>query len=112
MKHPAHEQKHPARERYLSRLNKVLLVLTLGAAAIPLSNRVMPGVKEKAVQDAALAAVESQLEEARMLERRLTTEVNMLRNDPEYLGLFARDSVDPGYMNPGETIFRLVPAAR
>jgi len=112
VKHRVLDLKHQPHERFLSRLNKILIVLTIGATAIPLSNRVMPGIREKAVQDEALADVESQLEEARMLERRLTTEVNMLRNDPEYLGLFARDGVDPGYMNPGETIFRLAPAPR
>jgi cell division protein FtsB len=112
VKHAALENKHPRHERFLSRLNKILIVLTIGAAAIPLSYRAMPGVKEKAAQDEALAALDSQLDEARMLNKRLAGEVNMLRNDPEYLGLFARDLVDPGYMEPGETIFRLTPAPR
>jgi cell division protein FtsB len=67
----------------------------------------MPGVTEKARQDQLLTEMESQLDEARMVNKRLSGEVTMLRNDPEFLGLFARDSVDPGYMKPGETIFRL-----
>lgn len=109
MKHAAHDFKHPPHERFFSRLNKILVVLTIGAAAIPLSYRVLPGVKQKSVQDELLASMESQLDEARMLNRRLSGEVTMLRNDPEYLGLYARDGVDPGYMKSGETIFRLSP---
>jgi hypothetical protein len=109
VKHAVHDFKHPPHERFLSRLNKVLIVLTIGAAAIPFSNHVMPGVQEKAAQDRALAEIESQLEEARMANTRFAREVTMLKNDPEFLGLFVRDGVDPGYMADGETIFRLSP---
>ena len=44
-----------------------------------------------------------------MIKDRLTREVTLLSNDGEYLGMFARDRVDGGYMKPGETIFRLAP---
>jgi cell division protein FtsB len=54
-----------------------------------------------------LAEMEARLDEARMINSRLTREVTLLRNDSEYLSLFARDAVNPGYMKPGETIFRL-----
>ena len=76
---------------------------------VPLTYRSLPGVSEKASQDKMLAAAEAELEEARMINSRLAREVSLLRNDSEYLSLFARDAVNPGYMKPGETIFRLAP---
>ena len=42
-----------------------------------------------------------------MQHRRLTRDVSLLNTDPEYLSLFARDGLTPGYMKEGETIFRL-----
>ena len=102
----SHFQNTPP-ERFLSRLNKVLIALIVAAAVIPLTYRVLPGVSEKTRQDEMLTAMETQLDEARMVNSRLAREVTLLRNDSEYLSLFARDGVNPGYMKPGETIFRL-----
>ncbi len=96
-------------ERFLTRLNKILVALIVAAAVIPLTYRALPGVSEKAAQDKQLAAAEAELDEARMINSRLTREVTLLRNDSEYLSIFARDAVSPGYMKPGETIFRLAP---
>jgi cell division protein FtsB len=56
--------------------------------------------------------MEARLEDARMLNKRLAREVNLLQNDPEYLGMFARDRVNPGYMKEGETIFRFAPRSQ
>jgi len=103
---PSHFQ-HAPPARFLSRLNKVLIALIVAAAVVPLTYRVLPGVSEKASQDRMLAEMEARLDEARMINSRLTREVTLLRNDSEYLSLFARDAVNPGYMKPGETIFRL-----
>ncbi len=105
---PSHFQ-HASPARFLSRLNKVLIALIVAAAVVPLTYRVLPGVSEKASQDKMLAEMEAHLDEARMINSRLSREVTLLRNDSEYLSLFARDGVDPGYMKPGETIFRLTP---
>ena len=107
MKAAASDFHHSPPERFLSRLNKVLLVLIVAVALVPLSYRVMPGVSEKVRQDEMLSAAEAQLEEARMVNNRLAREVTLLRNDSDYLGLHARDKINPGYMKPGETIFRL-----
>jgi cell division protein FtsB len=107
VKDAASHFQHAPPERFLSRLNKVLIALIVAAAVVPLTYRVLPGVSEKATQDKMLSEMESQLDEARMINSRLSREVTLLRNDSEYLSIFARDAVNPGYMKPGETIFRL-----
>jgi cell division protein FtsB len=107
VKDAASHFQHAPPERFLTRLNKILIALIVAAAVIPLTYRVLPGVSEKARQDEMLATMEAQLDEARMVNSRLAREVTLLRNDGEYLSLFARDAVTPGYMKPGETIFRL-----
>ena len=96
-------------EGFLSRLNKVLIALIIATAVIPLTYRALPGLCEKVSQDQMIAAAEAELAEANMIKDRLTREVTLLTNDGEYLGLFARDKVDRGYMKAGETIFRLAP---
>ena len=95
--------------RFLSRLNKILLALIVATAVIPLTLRALPGRSEKVAQDKMIAAAEAELAEANMIKDRLTREVTLLTNDGEYLGLFARDKVDRGYMKTGENIFRLAP---
>ncbi|MEO6738749.1 MAG: septum formation initiator family protein [Chthoniobacteraceae bacterium] len=76
---------------------------------IPLTYRALPGLSEKVSQDKMIAAAEAELAGANMIKDRLNREVTLLTNDGEYLGMFARDRVDRGYMKPGETIFRLTP---
>lgn len=105
---PSHFRPSPP-ENFLFRLNRILVVLIVAAAAIPLVYRSLPGVSEKIAQDRQIAAVEAELDDARMINSRLTREVTLLRNDSEYLSVFARDAVNPGYMKPGETIFRITP---
>ncbi len=85
----------------------ILVTLIVAAIVIRVTYRALPGMSEKVRQDEMLATMETQLDEARMINCRLTREVTLLRNDSEYLSLFARDAVNPGYMKPGETIFRL-----
>ena len=102
----ASEFKHAPRERHLSRLNKILVVLIAVGVVVPVAYRTLPVVKDKNAQDATLAAAEAELDETRMLCARLTKEVHLLRNDSDYLGIFARDQVSPGYMEKGETIFQ------
>jgi cell division protein FtsB len=109
----ASDFKPQPRERDFSRLNQILIVLIAVVLAAPIAYQKLPLVREKALQETELASAEAQLEETRMLHARLTKEVSLLETDPEYLGVFARDLVDPGYMDRGETIFRFpIPTAR
>lgn len=98
---------YSSRDRIWSKLNKCLGVFIAVGIVLPLAYRSLPVVKEKAAQDAKVAELESRLETALMQHRRLARDVSMLKTDPEYLSMFARDSLAPGYMKEGETIFRL-----
>ena len=107
MKDAASHSRTNRPQGFLPRLNKVLLALIVGTAVIPLTYRALPGLGEKVSQDRMIAAADAELADANMIKDRLTREVTLLTNDGEYLGMFARDRVDRGYMKPGETIFRL-----
>ena len=109
MKDAASHSRSSSTAGFLPRLNKVLLILIVGTAVIPLTYRALPGLGEKVTQDKMIADAESELAEANMIKDRLNREVTLLQNDPEYLGMFARDRVDRGFMKTGETIFRLTP---
>ena len=109
MKDIASHSRSSSSEGFFPRLNKILLILIVGTAVIPLTYRALPGLGEKLSQDKMIADCEAELAEANMVKDRLTREVTLLQNDGEYLGMFARDRVDRGYMKTGETIFRLTP---
>jgi cell division protein FtsB len=90
-----------------SRFNVILgLAFAIGLVIVA-TYRNLPWVKEKAAQDARVAQLEESVAGQQMLNQRLSREVARLQNDPEFLAVFARDRVVPGYMKPGETIFRL-----
>ncbi len=63
-----------------------------------------PALKARTEQKTALAKIRADVESAQILNQRNVREVARLRNDPEYLGLIARDKLE--LMKPGETIFR------
>ena len=109
MKDAASHSRPAPPEGFCPRLNKILIALIVATLVLKFSYRALPGLSEKASQDKMIAAAEAELAEANMIKDRLTREVTLLTNDGEYLGLFARDKVDRGYMKAGETIFRLAP---
>ena len=88
-------------------MNKVLLVLMAIGIGAPLTFRSLPIVKEKAGQDAAIAKADNDLATELMMKTRLERDVRLLQHDSEYLSVFARDLVNPGYMAVGETVFEL-----
>ena len=75
--------------------------------AAPLTFRSLPVVKQKADQDAAIAAADTELGLELMERTRLERDVTLLQHDPEYLSILAHDLVNPGYMTPGVTIFQM-----
>jgi cell division protein FtsB len=100
------------RDKILSRLNKVLVVLIAVGLALPFAYRRIPLVQEKAALDKSLADAETLLVKAQMLNKRLEREVKLLQTNPEYLAIYVRDRVNPGYMEKGETIFRFAPSSQ
>jgi cell division protein FtsB len=96
-----------SRDRIWAKLNKCLGVFIAVGIVLPLAYRSLPVVKEKAAQDAKVAELETRLETAQMHHRRLERDVSLLKTDRDYLSMFARDGLSPGYMKEGETIFRL-----
>lgn len=88
-------------------MNICLGALIALVVAMLLTYRVLPFVKEKAAQDERVAELGKDLASARMQNKRLALEVRLLQTDPEYLAVFARDNLQPGFMHEGETIFRI-----
>ncbi len=96
-----------------SKINQWLCLIIVVIVGVPLLYSRIPVVQEKEAQDAHAAELEEKIDKARMQHARLTSEVRLLeRNDPEYLSLFIRDNLSPGYMKPGETIFRMEPQGK
>jgi cell division protein FtsB len=86
----------------------VILGLALAAGlVVVVTYRSLPWVKEKAAQDARAAELQEKLDQAQMLNHRLNREITRLQNDPDFLAVYARDRVVPGYMKPGEIIYRI-----
>jgi cell division protein FtsB len=107
VKDVASELSRRPRTSIWSRFNLFLgLALAVGLVIV-ITYRNLPWVKEKTAQDARAAELEDRLENARMMNQRLSREIIRLQNDPEFLAVYARDRVVPGYMKPGETIFRI-----
>ncbi len=75
------------------------------AFSIPIAYSFMPELKKRKAADARVDELTSQIEGQQMLLARLQREENLLKHDPEYVGLIARDRLD--LMKEGETIYRL-----
>ena len=87
---------------YLNRLLIVLIVLTLMAT---IGYRCLPEVAKRRDQQTRIDQLKSDVDAQRqLLTRNLRTE-ELLKHDPEYLALIARDRLD--LMKEGETIYRL-----
>ena len=82
----------------------VLIVLTVVAVV---AIRFNPENAKRRVQLAILDQLKLDVEQARQDLARNTREEEMLKHDPEYVGLIARDRLD--LMKEGETIYRLDP---
>ena len=88
----------------LNWLLSVLIVLTVVAVV---AIRFNPENAKRRAQLAILDQLKLDVEQARQDLARNTREEEMLKHDPEYVGLIARDRLD--LMKEGETIYRLDP---
>ena len=89
---------------FLNRLLFVLILLVLGTIA---AYHFLPEVSKRRDQQARVEALKIEVEKQRQLLVRNTRIEELLKHDPEYVGLVARDRLD--LMKEGETIYRFDP---
>jgi len=100
-------ERHERRVRLLTAFNRViafLIVVGIVAAAVAY---ILPELRRQRDAQAQVEALRRQVETRRIEVARQTRQVSWLQNNPEYLGIYARDKFD--LMKEGETVFRLEP---
>ncbi|MDP9290885.1 MAG: septum formation initiator family protein [Verrucomicrobiota bacterium] len=88
----------------LNRLVVALIVLAMLTVAVC---AFLPELKRQREQAVRLDELRTEIDKQKELLARRTREVDLLKNDPGYVEVIARDRLD--LMKPGETIFRLDP---
>jgi cell division protein FtsB len=86
-------------------LNRVVAALVLLGILITVGVVFYPVWQRQQDMRSALAALEGKQAEKTALLAKSQREIDLLRNDPEYLETIARDRLN--LMKPGETIFRV-----
>jgi len=100
-------ERHERRVRVLTAINRIiafLIVVGIIAAAVAY---ILPELRRQREAQAQVDALRRQVEARRVEVARQTRQVAWLQNNPEYLGIYARDKFD--LMKEGETIFRVEP---
>ena len=90
------------------RLNSILRVLLAVAVLLVIVSLFLPLSKKRAQSQLEIDRLQAQVNDQKTLLARQTREVNLLKTDPAYLEIMARDRLD--LMKEGETVFRLEPA--
>jgi cell division protein FtsB len=91
------------------RLNSILRVLLALAVLLVIVSLFLPLSKKRTQSQVEIDKLQAQVNDQKMLLARQTREVNLLKTDPAFLEIKARDRLD--LMKEGETIFRLEPPA-
>jgi cell division protein FtsB len=89
------------------RLNSILRLLLAVAVVLVIVSLFLPLSKKRTQSQVEIDRLQAQVNEQKTLLARQTREVNLLKTDPVYLEVMARDRLD--LMKEGETIFRLEP---
>lgn len=89
------------------RLNSILLVLLAVAALLVIVSLFLPLSKKRAQSQVEIDRLQALVNDQKTMLARQTREVSLLKTDPAYLEIMARDRLD--LMKEGETIFRLEP---
>jgi cell division protein FtsB len=104
--HPGYGDFRARREATVwQRLNSVLRVLLVLASVLVIVSLFLPQSKKLNQSRAEIDKLQGQVTEQKILLARQTREVSLLKTDPTYLEIMARDRLD--LMREGETIFRL-----
>ena len=88
-------------------LNRFLLTLIAVVVLTAIGYRMMPEISRRKDQEAKIEALKTLIKEQQQKLARYTREEYLLKYDPEYPGIIARDRLD--LMKAGETIYRLEP---
>lgn len=105
MDHPGYGDFRARREASIwQQLNRILRVLLCLAGALILVSLFIPQHKRLTQIRGEIDGLQAQVTEQRTLLARQTREVNLLKNDPAFLEMYARDRLD--MMREGEMIFR------
>ena len=88
-------------------LSKFVLTLIVLSASVPIAYSFLPEVAQRKTQAALIESLKAQAEMEQMKLTRNQREENLLRRDPEYIGIIARDRLE--LMREGETIYRIDP---
>lgn len=88
-------------------LSKFVLTLIVLSASVPIAYSFLPEVAQRKAQAARIESLKAQVEQGRMELARSQREEGLLRRDPEYISIIARDRLD--LMREGETIYRIDP---
>jgi hypothetical protein len=86
-------------------LNRLLIGLILLALALLTAYRFTPEISKRRVQMAILEELKVEVEKERQQLARNQREEEMLKHNPDYLGIIARDRLD--LMKEGEKIYRI-----
>ena len=106
MEHPSYGDFRARREATVwQRLNSILRVLLALAALLVIVSLFLPLSKKRAQSQVEIDKLQAQVNDQKMMLARQTREVNLLKTDPAFLEIKARDRLD--LMKEGETIFRL-----
>ena len=86
-------------------LNRFLFTFIVLTVAAVVAFRFLPEVSVHRDQQARLDQLKAEVEREQQLLARNLREDELLKRDPEYIGLIARDRLD--LMKEGETIYRI-----
>jgi cell division protein FtsB len=106
VEHPSYGDFRARREATVwQRLNSILRVLLVLALVLVIVSLFLPQSKKLTQSRAEIERLQGLVNDQKTLLARQTREVNLLKTDPGYLEMMARDRLD--LMKEGETIFRL-----
>jgi cell division protein FtsB len=88
-------------------LNRIVMTLCAFMVIALLICAFLPVLKDQRESNRKLDELRAEISRQSALLARREREVDLLKNNPEYLELIARDRLD--LMKPGETIYRLDP---
>jgi cell division protein FtsB len=111
--HPGYGDFRARREATVwQRLNSILRVLLVLALVLVIVSLFLPQSKKLTQSRTEIDNLQGLVNEQKTLLARQMREVNLLKTDPSYLEMMARDRLD--LMKEGEIIFRLeqLPAAK